>query len=479
MVRDFNNNPLKIIAVCKTFSGNEFITAMIESIYNHVNKIVFVNSNVSWTNKIGNDVKPLVLDWKKRGDVFDKILNLEYNTNVQSDQYDFAYKYINENYDYDFLMLVDTDEIWNNKDILEAKKFLEKTYNDNINAYTTQMRTYIKSPFYRLKNIEPCRPTIFIKKGFSIEGVRGNKITPRVNIPNIFMHHFTYVRSNDELVFDKIKSSTLSDGLKTVDLDVWKKEKWDLLPDNNITDLHTSSGYENYWKGVELITSNDLPDVFKLHLFDIIQTNKPIKCGFIKNYDAFIRFRQSDYYKNLPYGELVLEDEKILFDVSSKCKDILEIGTFKGRSSLILNKFSNVDTMDIFENIDYIKDAENKEHYSVLFNNNPHKYEDIKKYLNKKSNTINVIYRTDDLKLAKKYDAIFFDGDHSYEGLKKDFNEFYNLLNENGYLVFHDSVETENSPHYGVYKFINTEIKPKFKKLFDGGSTTVWLNNRS
>ena len=38
----------------------------------------------------------------------------------------------------------------------------------------------------------------------------------------------------------------------------------------------------------------------------------------------------------------------------------------------------------------------------------------------------------------EKFDIIFIDGDHSYEGVKKDYDNSLPLLNNNGYIIFHD-----------------------------------------
>lgn len=37
------------------------------------------------------------------------------------------------------------------------------------------------------------------------------------------------------------------------------------------------------------------------------------------------------------------------------------------------------------------------------------------------------------------FDFIFIDGDHTYEAVKKDFNDWYQLINNGGYIAFHDS----------------------------------------
>ena len=62
----------------------------------------------------------------------------------------------------------------------------------------------------------------------------------------------------------------------------------------------------------------------------------------------------------------------------------------------------------------------------------------------------------------KKYDYIYIDGDHSYEGVKFDYQEFWQNLNQNGYMIFHDICVKGILPEgeYGVWKLFN-EIKKK------------------
>jgi len=52
----------------------------------------------------------------------------------------------------------------------------------------------------------------------------------------------------------------------------------------------------------------------------------------------------------------------------------------------------------------------------------------------------------------KRFDAIFIDGDHSYDGLKGDLNNALPLLNDNGYIIFHD-INSSECP--GVVKIWN------------------------
>lgn len=48
-------------------------------------------------------------------------------------------------------------------------------------------------------------------------------------------------------------------------------------------------------------------------------------------------------------------------------------------------------------------------------------------------------------------DMLFIDGDHSYEGVKDDFNSFYTLVRENGFIVFHDIVDSDYHRERGCF----------------------------
>jgi predicted O-methyltransferase YrrM len=55
----------------------------------------------------------------------------------------------------------------------------------------------------------------------------------------------------------------------------------------------------------------------------------------------------------------------------------------------------------------------------------------------------------------EKFDIIFIDGDHSYEGVRKDYDNSLPLLNNDGYIIFHD-ITSKGCP--GVVRIWN-EIK--------------------
>ena len=54
----------------------------------------------------------------------------------------------------------------------------------------------------------------------------------------------------------------------------------------------------------------------------------------------------------------------------------------------------------------------------------------------------------------RKYEYIYIDGDHSYKGVKKDYRLFWQRLENNGFMIFHDIMAKGylDKGKFGVYK---------------------------
>jgi hypothetical protein len=153
--------------------------------------------------------------------------------------------------EYEWLMLIDTDEVWDAPVLDKLIKGLDRIP-ENANAVCCKMETYIKDEKYRIYPPEPLMPTVMVRSRVpGLSGTRGNMITPRGYVKGTYFHHYTYVRENEREVFNKIVRSHLGDRLRPVDLDKWRVEKWDKIP--NCTDLHPTEGYEHCWKGVRVV----------------------------------------------------------------------------------------------------------------------------------------------------------------------------------------------------------------------------------
>lgn len=245
---------MKITALYKTFSGSEFLHASVNSIYDYVDQIVFVHSRKSWTGQEGNDV---VDSAATLFDLDDKIHELIGDFPNQETQYDIGLKFIQKHFPSDYILLIDTDEVWdavNFKKALDYLRMLDGRYK----AFSCHMRTYIKSTRYMIDPPEPCTPTVFIRGDVAhIHGVRGSGMTPRADMKSVYFHHFTYVRNTEEAVFQKIKTSHAGDRLDHHPLDEWKKNVWDKIP--FVKNFHPSVGFEKCWQGIKVLDDCEIP----------------------------------------------------------------------------------------------------------------------------------------------------------------------------------------------------------------------------
>lgn len=289
---------MRIVALCKTFAGEEWIRPMTMSIYPYVDKIVFVNSEISWTGRKGNTCKPIIYGMKdgilkklnrlevrrkkhinileSKIDIENKIISLNYDTVNQSRQCQLGYKYIQKHIPCDYVMLIDTDEVWDDYDMQEAIKFIKK--NPEYPTYRTAIYTYIKSPYWRIAPIESLKPVSFVSA--KLESLGDNArccdlpsvlIEREQNIP-VYYHHFVYVRKDFNTVLEKIVSSHVSERANYVDMSKWIPEVWNKLPEvGGRVGFHPAVGFQRNWLGIERIRREQLPRVLREQNFPIME----------------------------------------------------------------------------------------------------------------------------------------------------------------------------------------------------------------
>lgn len=280
---------MKIVALCKTFAGEEWIKAMTLSIYPYVEKIVFVNSEISWTGRKGNSCREAINEmlcknkrWSKRRgewiiddclDYDNKIISLNYDTIYQIKQCMFGYDYIKTHIPCDYVMLIDTDEVWDAQDLENAIQFLKE--NPGYEAYRSGIYTYIKSPYWRVFPVEPLEPVCFIKPNLSDLGNDARccglpSITMKNDKGKIPYHHYVYVRNNFNVVLEKIISSHVSENALYEDMSEWIPNIWNKLPNVN-GGFHPAIGYKRNWFEIETIEKDKLPKVLREKSFPIME----------------------------------------------------------------------------------------------------------------------------------------------------------------------------------------------------------------
>jgi len=148
----------------------------------------------------------------------------------------------------------------------------------------------------------------------------------------------------------------------------------------------------------------------------------------------------------------MLDDEsgKCLFLLASGQSlqgDIVEIGSWQGKSTSYLAKSVEITGNGKVYAIDHFKGNVGKESFykvgkddlsdlKTLFEQNMknHNFDNYVKLLDMKSHEALEVLKQENVKDR----MLFVDGDHSYDGVKNDFFNFYDLVLEGGLIVFHD-----------------------------------------
>lgn len=142
----------------------------------------------------------------------------------------------------------------------------------------------------------------------------------------------------------------------------------------------------------------------------------------------------------------------------AKGKDVVvELGTNIGTTAIVLAAVAKaVITIDVFENIDLIKNEKQREMYQNHWNVNMHTFQNISQKLFYYGNISAFLGLSDELAIkvmGKSVDLIFIDADHSYEGVKADYTAWFPKIKTDGFFAFHDV-----GPGCEVFDFYNNEL---------------------
>lgn len=266
----------KIVALYRTWKGEEFVCPSVESIYPYMTKIVFLNTNVNWANHYGkNTVLPVIEKWKKNNDKENKLVLVNKDISAQEEQFEFGMNYINTTLSPDYTMFIDTDEVWDSNNMERALLHLVAPDSRRYTAFRCNMHTYVKSPFLRVHPPEPCKPVVFVnskKVGGRVAGQRGCEIKDNKIMNDVVMHHFTLVRFNDNIIKEKIPLSNYADKAQAVDVGTWMSKVYSKLDGNAApTNFHITATAAACWKSVVRVSLNQLPPVLQRRGIPIMQ----------------------------------------------------------------------------------------------------------------------------------------------------------------------------------------------------------------
>lgn len=146
--------------------------------------------------------------------------------------------------------------------------------------------------------------------------------------------------------------------------------------------------------------------------------------------DENYKFSNDFFSFNIPCLQNIFYELKI----KNKNLNILEIGSFEGRSAIFFLKFfqkSNITCIDIFEGHEELK-SKNFDLIFKNFDNNTKNFKDRIKVFRGSSDNF-FLQNTDHL-----YDLIFIDGNHSYNYVLNDAINSFKRLKKNGIIIFDD-----------------------------------------
>lgn len=421
---------MKIVALYKTFDGGEFIDASLASVYDNVDAIVMVHSDVSWLGERGNTVRQAALDWCQAHDEAGKVHHVDVSLDNQEAQYAAGLDYIAKHkIPHDVILAVDADEIWEDQYFERAR---QQMADHHVMAYRANMHTYLKSPFFRVA--PPFgSPTVFLRDARQLlKSPRGCQ-APAYQLDNVWMHHYTYVRDSREAVERKLRQSCRADGGEVVVKD-WMSLVYDRLPLGE--SLHGFVRWRDVWNHVKKIWWPEVPPAMR---------------------DAKLLSLW------LPDGHLLQGERDALYRIAKGRQQAVDLGTFKGLSAAILSlACDRVHTVDCYDGSGYA-DTLNPNRYRDELTG--HSLENTLQLCERLGNA--TAERSNLFDAARSWnrgavDVLFADADHSYAGTKEAVSSWYQHMPHDGIVILHD----DNDIHPGVQQFVGEmRNSPRFKSV--------------
>jgi glycosyltransferase involved in cell wall biosynthesis len=210
---------LKFGAMIPVLNEWRFLQAVIGQMLNHVDKCVIFRNKKTHSGALV-EIKPM-----PKFDSRVEIIEGEWED--EGDARNYAIKYLA---DCDWVFNIDSDEILLDSDIIKLKEICKTT---NKKVIGTKILTYWKTPYYKIAPPEKLIAPMIIKRGVSFIGkdARWPQERNEIEVSDIWMHHLSYIRTNEELQ-EKLKTFCHADQI----LSNWYENVW-LKWDNN-KDMH-------------------------------------------------------------------------------------------------------------------------------------------------------------------------------------------------------------------------------------------------
>lgn len=416
---------MHVVALYKTWDGEEWLEASLSSIYDHVDEIVMVHSELSWLGERGNTCREPAMRWSDENDTQGKVHHVDVECTSQEHQYARGIEYIRQHIpECDVVMAIDTDEVWEEQYLTNAKRQVAAA---KFPAYRCDMHSYLKTPFYR---VHPPygQPTVFFRDfDLLTQSPRGCRAEHVDMLEDVWFHHYTYVRKSRADVERKIAQSCKADGGERIAIN-WLERVYDRLPEGQ--DLHAFQRWKHVWRQVISIWWSDLP--------------APVReCEFMKQF--------------WPEGKLLHGEMNALYNLALGRRVAVDLGTYKGLSAIIFSLAADrVVTYDVYERIHQIDSYadETGHNYRKLHNSEGHTLGSVGKTLSQYGNIVAMQDHTAHAAArwnGEAVDFLFVDADHSYDGTVANIKAWWPHIAPHGLIVLHDN----NDIHPGVMRVVS------------------------
>lgn len=189
---------MKIIAQLNVYNSDLYLKEVLESIYNYVDRIVIIDGSFrkNIRPKYSTDNTREIV--KSFYDIDNKIIYKKVCSKSQTKQRNRALKYIKN---FDWLLIVDDDEIYKKKDMILLREFLSKTV---LNCFRIRSFNFVNNykDYYITQNMRVWK----IEK--RMKYVSANSVNTKKKIfneheakkiPKIKMFHYSYIRKPNRL----------------------------------------------------------------------------------------------------------------------------------------------------------------------------------------------------------------------------------------------------------------------------------------
>lgn len=251
--------PRKVVAQYKLFFSEEWLEASVDSIANHVYKILFVVSNVAWGDDPknpqipGDNLEPILTKLKAKYP--DKVIIIRGAYNEQLKHVQAGLSYIKKQIpEATHCLYIDGDEIYREKQITSLLKLTKSPKYFN-KAIRINYNTYFKTIYYKVWPIKyPTALALFPLLPWVEYRDARNVNAKIVDIQTLYYEHPGYVRDSEIKMKNKIEAHKETEPI----LIDWYHEVWLQWTPNSLN-FHPTS--PEFWERVIPVDANELPKV--------------------------------------------------------------------------------------------------------------------------------------------------------------------------------------------------------------------------